>query len=100
MPTPLTPFTQFDLLHIKVTHCKVSEETIQPPVNMEKGTASDKLNPEEVSTPDDEEEMIGTRPCNPFENASCMSKLFFTWPQKLLQEGLIKPIEERDLPGK
>ena len=45
-------------------------------------------------------EMIGTRPCNPFENASCMSKLFFTWPQKLLQEGLIKPIEEKDLPGK
>ena len=67
---------------------------------MEKGTESDKLNPEQVSTPDDEEEMIGKRPCNSFENASCMSKLFFTWPQKLLQEGLIKPIEEKDLPGK
>ena len=34
--------------------------------------------------------MIGTRPCNPLENASFMSKLFlFTWPQRLLEEGFV-----------
>jgi len=40
-----------------------------------------------------------SRPDNPYINASILSKLFFTWPYPLLKEGMLHPIEEKDLPS-
>ena len=39
-----------------------------------------------------------SRPPNPYPESSFLSKMFFIWPQQLLKEGSLKPIEEKDLP--
>lgn len=39
------------------------------------------------------------RDSNPYAVASFLSKLFFKWPQKLLEKGMTRTIEESDLPG-
>ena len=39
------------------------------------------------------------RELNPYAGASFLSKLFFQWPQKLLEKGMTRTIEEHDLPG-
>jgi hypothetical protein len=40
-----------------------------------------------------------TRPSNTYEGSSFLSKMFFIWPEKLLKEGVVKTIEEKDLPN-
>jgi len=40
-----------------------------------------------------------SRPRNTYTDASWMSKMFFAWPQKLLENGMRSTIEEWDLPS-
>lgn len=40
-----------------------------------------------------------TRPPNNYIGASFLSKMFFMWPSKLLKEGMVRTIEENDLPS-
>ena len=40
-----------------------------------------------------------SRPRNTYTDASWMSKMFFAWPQKLLEEGMLNTIEDWDLPS-
>jgi hypothetical protein len=40
------------------------------------------------------------RRANPYAGASFLSKLFFRWPQPLLEDGMTRIIQESDLPGR
>lgn len=40
-----------------------------------------------------------SRPNDPFTDASFFSKLCFTWPESLLKKGMMKPLEDKDLPN-
>ena len=40
-----------------------------------------------------------SRPSNAFVDASFISKICFTWPEQLLKKGMLKPLEEKDLPS-